>query len=119
LTLNNGFPLPLVSEAPGSIQLPASFLPEEDYGFLFLNLQLPQADSLERTDQVSRKIESILKETDGIQYYTTIDGFSLLNRISVTYNGFFFISLQPWGERKHTAEETQKLHQRTPCQRSA
>ena len=89
-------------------RLPSSFLPEEDYGFLFLNIQLPPAASLERTDEVSSKIEAILKQTDGVQYYTTINGFSLLNRVSATYNGFFFVSLQPWGERRQTAQEIQQ-----------
>src|SRR6266478_3914628 len=89
-------------------KLPTSFLPEEDYGFLFLNFQLPPAASLERTDQVARKIETILKETDGVDSSTTIDGFSLLNRISVTYNGFFFVALRPWNERKHTSQEILK-----------
>jgi HAE1 family hydrophobic/amphiphilic exporter-1 len=89
-------------------RLPTSFLPEEDYGFLFLNIQLPPAASLERTDQVSRKVETILKQTDGVQYYTAINGFSLLNRVSASYNGFFFVSLQPWSERKQTAQEIQQ-----------
>src|ERR1051325_6190493 len=89
-------------------RLPSSFLPEEDYGYLFLNIQLPPAASLERTDQVSRKVEQILKETDGVQYSTTINGFSLLNRVSASYNGFFFVSLQPWHERKQTAQEIQQ-----------
>jgi multidrug efflux pump len=89
-------------------RLPTSFLPEEDYGFLFLNIQLPPAASLERTDQVSRKVETILKQADGVQFYTTINGFSLLNRVSATYNGFFFVSLQPWSERKQTAQEIVK-----------
>jgi HAE1 family hydrophobic/amphiphilic exporter-1 len=89
-------------------RLPASFLPEEDYGFLFLNIQLPPAASLERTDQVSRKIDQILQQTDGVQHYTTINGFSLLNRVSASYNGFFFVSLEPWSERKHTAQEIQQ-----------
>src|SRR5215471_17998972 len=89
-------------------RLPSSFLPEEDYGFLFLNIQLPPAASLERTDQVSRKVETILKQTEGVQYTTTINGFSLLNRVSASYNGFFFVSLQPWSERKPTAQEIVK-----------
>src|SRR6266496_2999344 len=89
-------------------RLPTSFLPEEDYGFLFLNIQLPPAASLERTDQVSRKVEKILKETDGVQFVTSINGFSLLNRVSASYNGFCFISLQPWSERKQTAQEILK-----------
>jgi HAE1 family hydrophobic/amphiphilic exporter-1 len=88
--------------------LPSSFLPEEDYGFLFLNIQLPPAASLERTNQVSRKVEQILQQADGVQYYTTINGFSLLNRVSASYNGFFFVSLKPWGERKETAQEIQQ-----------
>jgi HAE1 family hydrophobic/amphiphilic exporter-1 len=90
-------------------RLPTSFLPEEDYGYLFLNIQLPPAASLERTDQVSQKVEKILKETEGVQYTTTINGFSLLNRVSASYNGFFFVSLTPWGERKHTAPEIVKI----------
>jgi HAE1 family hydrophobic/amphiphilic exporter-1 len=89
-------------------RLPTSFLPEEDYGFLFLNVQLPPAASLERTDQVSREVEQILQQTDGVQYYTTINGFSLLNRVSASYNGFFFVSLKPWGERGQTAQEIQQ-----------
>jgi HAE1 family hydrophobic/amphiphilic exporter-1 len=89
-------------------RLPSSFLPEEDYGYLFLNIQLPPAASLERTDQVSKKVEAILKDTRGVQYTTAIDGFSLLNRVSASYNGFFFISLDPWGERKQTAQEIVK-----------
>ena len=89
-------------------RLPSSFLPEEDYGFLFLNIQLPPGASLERTDQVSQKIETILKQTEGIQYTTTINGFSLLNRVSASYNGFFFVSLKPWSERKSTAQDIVK-----------
>ena len=89
-------------------RLPTSFLPEEDYGFLFLNIQLPAAASLERTDEVSRKVETILKQTEGVQYTTTINGFSLLNRVSASYNGFLFISLAPWSERKQTAQEIVK-----------
>src|SRR6266566_2483987 len=91
-----------------SNRLPASFLPEEDYGFLFLNIQLPPAASLERTDQVSRKVEKILTETDGVETFNTINGFSLLNRVSASYNGFFFVALKPWSERKPTAQEILK-----------
>src|SRR5258708_14770515 len=92
----------------GGNRLPTSFLPEEDYGFLFLNIQLPPAASLERTDQVSRKVENILKQTNGVQFVTSINGFSLLNRFSASYNGFCFISLAPWSEPKQTAAEILK-----------
>jgi len=89
-------------------RLPSSFLPEEDYGYVFLNIQLPPAASLERTEQVSQKVQKILEQTEGVQYTTAINGFSLLNRVSASYNGFFFVSLQPWSERKETAQEIVK-----------
>ena len=81
-------------------QLPASFLPEEDYGYAFLNVQLPVASSLERTDEVLKKIEAILAKTEGVKYYATIGGFSLLSNTSSSYQGFFFLGLRPWDERK-------------------
>ena len=85
--------------------LPTGFLPEEDHGYAFLNVQLPAAASLSRTDQVLRKIEGILAQTEGVQYTTTVGGFSLLTRTSTSYQGFFFLGLKPWDERKHTAQE--------------
>ncbi len=85
--------------------LPTSFLPEEDYGYAMLHVQLPPAASLERTDEVLKKVEQILGQTEGVQYYTSIGGFSLLNRISASYQGFFFMSFKPWDER--TSHELQ------------
>jgi len=81
-------------------RLPTSFLPEEDYGYLFLNVQLPPAASLGRTDQVLKKIEGILADTEGVRAYNTIGGFSLLTRTTASDQGFFFINLKPWDERK-------------------
>jgi HAE1 family hydrophobic/amphiphilic exporter-1 len=84
-------------------RLPTSFLPTEDYGYMYVNVQLPPAASMERTDQALKKVEAILAKTAGVQYYTTISGFSNLSRVSASYQGFFFIALKPWAERT-TAE---------------
>ena len=84
-------------------RLPASFLPEEDFGYAFLNVQLPAAASLARTDQVLKKVEGILAKTEGVQTYLTVGGFSLLTRISASYQGFFFVSFKPWDERPSQA----------------
>src|SRR5204862_113206 len=81
-------------------RLPTGFLPEEDYGYAFLNVQLPPAASLARTDEVMKKVEGILGETEGVHYSTAIGGFSLLTRTSASYQGFFFLGLKPWDERK-------------------
>ena len=86
-------------------RLPSSFLPEEDQGYAYLNVQLPFAASLDRTDAVCKKVEDILKKTPGVKYYTTVIGFSLLSGVQSTYNAFFFVTLQPWGERKKAEEQ--------------
>lgn len=92
-------------------ELPTSFLPEEDYGYMFLNVQLPPAASLERTNDVCKKVESILSTTDGVEYYNAIGGFSLLNRVSASYNGFFFVALKPWHERTSSALQARAILQ--------
>jgi HAE1 family hydrophobic/amphiphilic exporter-1 len=91
-----------VAVADGLIsrRLPASFLPEEDYGYAFLNVQLPAAASLARTDQVLKRVEGILGRTEGVKSYVTVGGFSLLTRISASYQGFFFVSFTPWEQRR-------------------
>jgi HAE1 family hydrophobic/amphiphilic exporter-1 len=80
-------------------RLPRSFLPEEDQGYFFMNIQLPTAASLQRTDNVAKQIEGILKETPGVQSYNTVVGFSLLSFVNTTYNAFYFVTLKPWDER--------------------
>ena len=79
--------------------LPTSFIPEEDQGYAFIQLQLPDAASLQRTDAVMRKIDDMLAHTHGVQSYSGISGFSLLSNTSASYTGFYFIQLEPWHER--------------------
>ncbi len=79
--------------------LPTSFVPEEDYGYFLLNVQLPPAASLQRTDEVARKVEAILAKTPGIHAFNAIIGFSLLTRVTAPNNGFYFVGLNPWSER--------------------
>ncbi|HEV2692579.1 MAG TPA: multidrug efflux RND transporter permease subunit [Verrucomicrobiae bacterium] len=86
-------------------RLPTAFLPEEDQGYVYVAAQLPYAASLERTDAVCKKIEEVMKNTPGVQYYTTVEGFSLLSQVQATYNAFFFVTLKPWGERKKANEQ--------------
>jgi HAE1 family hydrophobic/amphiphilic exporter-1 len=86
-------------------QLPTGFLPIEDQGYVYLNVQLPEASSLQRTDQLCKQIEAILKDTPGVKYATTVVGFSLLSTVSTTYNAFLFVTLDPWHERKNPDEQ--------------
>jgi hydrophobic/amphiphilic exporter-1 (mainly G- bacteria), HAE1 family len=93
-------------------KLPTSFIPEEDQGYLFVNVQLPAAASLDRTEAVVKKIEGILAKTEGVQGYAPISGFSLLDRVSSTYNAFVFVPLKPWSEREKASLEANAI-QRT------
>ena len=86
-------------------RLPGGFLPDEDQGYLFLAVQLPDAASLQRTDEVCKQVEQILAKTPGVQSYNTIVGFSLLSTVYATYNGFFFVTFKDWGERKAPEEQ--------------
>jgi hydrophobic/amphiphilic exporter-1 (mainly G- bacteria), HAE1 family len=89
-------------------KVPSSFLPNEDQGYMFLHLQLPNAASIERTEEVSSKIENILASTPGVN---TVAGFSLLSFVRTTYSGLFFVTLKDWGERKKPEEQYQQILQ--------
>ena len=79
--------------------VPGGFVPEEDQGYFLVNVQLPDAASLERTDQVIARIEGILGKVDGIESVTAVAGYSLLTGALASNTGFFFVSLKPWAER--------------------
>src|SRR5271163_4024216 len=81
-------------------KLPQSFVPSEDQGYFYANLQLPEAASLQRTAAACQKVQDILLKTPGVEYVTTIAGFSLLSQVNTSYNGFFFVSLKSWDKRK-------------------
>jgi hydrophobe/amphiphile efflux-1 (HAE1) family protein len=92
--------------------LPSSFLPDEDQGYLYINMQLPNAASLERTSAAARQVEKILADTPGVQYTTSVVGFSLLSFVRTSYNAFFWVSLEPWADRKSQAEQYQAIKAR-------
>ncbi len=80
-------------------RLPGGFVPDEDQGFFYVNVQLPLAASLQRTAAVNDKLDAIFKATPGIKHYTGVAGFSLLSLVTTTYNSFYFITLDDWDER--------------------
>ncbi|HVJ04926.1 MAG TPA: multidrug efflux RND transporter permease subunit [Candidatus Saccharimonadales bacterium] len=85
-------------------KLPNSFLPEEDQGYVMVDLILPPASSLQRTTDAAHKVEKILQETKGVANVTTLIGYDVLVGTSSTHNAIFFIDLKDWDERR-TAEE--------------
>ena len=92
--------------------VPGSFLPEEDQGYQFAAVQLPFAASLQRTDEVVKKIEQIIQHTPGVESCTAVTGYNLLSQITNTYSGFFFISLREWSKRKKPEEQYDAIMKR-------
>jgi hydrophobic/amphiphilic exporter-1 (mainly G- bacteria), HAE1 family len=86
-------------------RLPTGFLPQEDQGYLFVAMQLPDASSLQRTDSAVQRVTKALLETPGIDGVVGVDGFSLLTQTQSTNSAFFFVSLKPWEKRKTRAEQ--------------
>jgi hydrophobic/amphiphilic exporter-1 (mainly G- bacteria), HAE1 family len=92
-----------------SKHLPTSFLPDEDQGYFYINMQLPNSASMERTSQAAKHVEEVLAKTPGVQYTTSVIGFSLLSYVRTSYNAFFFVTLNPWEDRKTRAEQYQAI----------
>jgi len=92
-------------------RLPSSFLPDEDQGYMFLNLQLPSAASLQRTEATAREIEDLLTKTPGVESISSVVGFNLLSLTRSSYNAFFFVTLKEWGERHAREEQYQFIRQ--------
>src|SRR5246500_724561 len=93
-------------------RLPSSFLPDEDQGYVYINMDLPNAASLERTSAAANQVEQILADTPGVQYTTSVVGFSLLSFVRTSYNAFFFVTLKPWSNRETREEQYQEIKQR-------
>ncbi|HXZ33661.1 MAG TPA: multidrug efflux RND transporter permease subunit [Terriglobales bacterium] len=89
--------------------LPSSFLPDEDQGYMYIQMQLPEASSIQSTSEAARAVEDILKSTPGVKYCTTVTGFSLLSLTRTSYNTFFWVTLEPWESRKQIEEEYQAI----------
>src|SRR5579862_7218190 len=93
-------------------RLPSSFLPDEDQGYMYVNMQLPNAASQERTSAAAAQVEKILANTPGDEYTTSVIGFSLLSYVRVSYNAFFWVTLKPWNERKNRTQQFQAIKAR-------
>jgi HAE1 family hydrophobic/amphiphilic exporter-1 len=93
-------------------KLPTSFVPDEDQGYFYVNVQLPNAASLQRTEEVVAKLQKVASEVPGVESVTTISGFSLLSLVRTSYNAFGFMSMKDWGDRKTRAVQFQTIKAR-------
>ena len=85
--------------------LPGGFMPSEDMGYLMVNIQLPDAASLQRSDVVVKKVEKIIRSHSEVEYITAATGFSLISGSMSSNAGFVFVALHNWDDREKTANE--------------
>src|SRR5437762_1036982 len=90
-------------------RVPTSFLPDEDQGYSYVSVQLPNAASLERTTAVVDSVEKMIMNTPGVQNSTCFVGFSLLSFVRTSYNATFFVTFKPWDDRTTRTEQFQTL----------
>ncbi|MDR6305980.1 HAE1 family hydrophobic/amphiphilic exporter-1 [Nitrobacter vulgaris] len=88
---------------------PTGFLPEEDQGTFFINVQLPDGASVNRTSEAVKKVESVLKGMPQVRDTISIIGYSLLDSYAASNNAFMIVKLKPFEERTGVADSAQAL----------
>ena len=88
---------------------PTSFLPEEDQGAFFLNVQLPDGASVARTSETMRQVEAMLKKMPQVQDVFAVIGFSLLDGANEPNTAFAVAKLKPFEDRRGAADSAQAL----------
>src|SRR5215510_8815572 len=80
--------------------VPGGFIPDEDKGYLFVAVELPEGASLQRTDEALKQVEEIVGQTKGVRSAVALAGMNILNSLNFPNAALMFIGLKPWEERK-------------------
>jgi len=80
--------------------VPGGFIPDEDKGYLFVAVQLPEGASLQRTDEALKQVEAIVQRTEGVRSAVSLAGMNILNSLNFPNAALMFVGLKPWEERK-------------------
>jgi multidrug efflux pump len=94
----------LAMTALGFKVVPKGFIPDQDKGYLVVNVQLPDGASLERTDRLVTQLSKIAMETKGIAHVIAVPGYSTLLSTNISNLGGMFVILAPFEERKERPE---------------
>ncbi|MDB5307735.1 MAG: bepE 9 [Gemmataceae bacterium] len=92
--------------------VPGGFIPQQDQGYLVLNLELPEGASVERTEKVMERVAALCLETDGVAHTVQIAGYSIFSSANIPNNGGIYVCLKPFDERKgrHADEILRELN---------
>ncbi len=93
--------------------LPSGFIPSEDQGMIYAIIQTPPGSTLERTNDISRQLQAIAEEVEGIKSVSALAGYEVLTEGRGSNAGTCLINLKPWSERKQSvAEVIEELEQK-------
>jgi len=84
----------------GFTSVPSGFIPQQDQGYLVVNLELPPGAAVERTDAVMREVADACLQTDGVAHTVQISGYSIFSSANIPNNGGIYVCLKPFEERK-------------------
>jgi HAE1 family hydrophobic/amphiphilic exporter-1 len=94
--------------------LPAGFIPNEDQGMVYAIIQTPPGSTLERTNDISRKLQKIAEDVEGVQSVTSLAGYEVLTEGRGSNAGTCIINLKDWSDRKHSVREiVEELEEKT------
>ncbi|SHO64577.1 efflux RND transporter permease subunit [Algoriphagus zhangzhouensis] len=94
--------------------LPTGFIPNEDQGMIYAIIQTPPGSTLERTNEVSRQLQAIAEEVDGIQSVSSLAGYEILTEGRGSNAGTCLINLKDWSDREHSVHEIiEELEEKT------
>ncbi len=85
--------------------MPPGFIPTEDQGMLYAIIQTPPGSTLEQTNHVIRKLQTVVEETEGVASVSSLAGYEVLTQGRGSNAGTCLVNLKPWSERKHTSEQ--------------
>jgi HAE1 family hydrophobic/amphiphilic exporter-1 len=85
--------------------LPAGFIPGEDQGTIYAIIQTPPGATLERTNQVSQKLQKICEEVDGVESVSSLAGYEIMTEGRGSNAGTCLINLKNWSDREHSVKE--------------
>jgi HAE1 family hydrophobic/amphiphilic exporter-1 len=90
--------------------VPSGFIPDEDKGYVFVAVELPEGASLQRSDQMLKQVESIVMQTKGVRSAISVSGMNILNSLSFPNSALMFIGLDDWKDRQDP-----RLHAKALC----
>ncbi|NRR91789.1 efflux RND transporter permease subunit [Winogradskyella undariae] len=94
--------------------LPAGFIPNEDQGMIYAIIQTPPGATLERTNEVAKKLQKICEDTEGVQSVSSLAGYEIMTEGRGSNAGTCLINLKSWSDREHSVHEImEELEEKT------